>query len=518
MSRCWPSILSHLPEITATHHLGKPVPDSFSTKIQRKLASTVPPRPIVDLAFSSATEKLQQLCTDCSEATRFISLPIDPLEYQSFLCTFASRSPPPLCYSRAYLATILFHPDILDSGISLPLTDVKSLVFPASPILNPKNWTLSPPRNPLLPKPPRLQLALLIDEFVDRAGQPYLDFWVALGQNRCRLRRLLTHVIVAWDMLQIDAALVDADLMTTCQSMGIANEVLQNPLAAWVYTKKLWMMEKVILLGFEQDVYLPDEFAAMYYFLSVVAGKRRDVLQRCADFCPLRRAQLLKALPPQVHDLQEVEDMRPYIEAELQHAKGVSELASALFIFYNILLYLRLRPCPNRPTSAEALRYELRMKPFLALQPMEVPPFEDFQAAVQPYGPYNSPLPSLYTDLRNADSPLWTSVETALKNAKDAFAKVKKLGAGASKASGVEQAWAKDINSLLASCVALGVALVGVKREAQTAEAGYSVNFSMMIPKAGEGKRYAEGWVVGAVVEELGHCPFGEGGLPWALV
>jgi hypothetical protein len=502
MSRCWPSILSHIPEITATHHLGKPVPDSFSTKIQRKLASTVPPRPIVDLAFSSAIEKLQQLCTDCSEATRFVSLPTDPLEYQSFLWTFASRSPPPLCYSRAYLATILFHPDILDSGISLPLTDVKSLVFPASPILNPINWTLSPPRNPLLPKPPRLQLALLIDEFVDRAGQPYLDFWVALGQNRCRLRRLLTHVIVAWDMLQIDAALVDADLMATCQSMGLADEVLHNPLTAWVYTKKLWMMEKVILLGFEQDVYLPDEFAAMYYFLGVVAGKRRDVLQRCAEFCGLRGAQLLKARPPQVHDLQEVEDMRPYIEAELQHASGVSELATALFAFYNTLLYLRLIPCPHRPFSTEALRYELRMKPFLALQPIEVPPYEEFQVAVQPYGPYNSPLPALYTDVRNADSPLWTVMDTALKNAKDAFARMKKLGAAAGRAGGVEQAWAKDVNSLLASCVALGVAVAGVKRAAQTAEEGGKINVAVDIPKAGDGKRYAEGWVVGVVAQK----------------
>jgi hypothetical protein len=497
LSRYWPPVLANITNITSTHALGKTVPDSFSTKIQRKLASTVPPRPIVELAFKDALENLTQLCIDCEEATRFTDLPLDPLEYQAFLWIFASRSPPPLCYSRAYLATILFHPDVLNSGISLPLTDIKSLVFPASPILDPVNWTISPPRNMNLPKPPRLQLALLIDEFVDRAGQPYLDFWIALAQNRCRLRRLLTHVIVAWDMLQIDAALVDTDLMAACHDLGLGDEVLEDPLTAWVYVKKLWMIEKVVLLGFEQDIYLPDEFAGMYYFLSTIATKRKTLLQRCVDYLGERAMQLLSN--NQYQDAQDVDEMGPYIASELQQARGISEFASALFGFYTVLLYLRLIPCPKRPFSTETLRYELRMKPFLALQPIEVQPFEKFQATIQQYGPYTSPTSSFYTDLRDADSKLWTNIDSALKAAKDAFAKVKKYGATKSKAGGVEQAWGKEVNGLLASCVALGVAVAGIKVAAKDVEEGGKVDVGVEIPGIETGKRYAEGWVVGVV-------------------
>ena len=497
LSRYWPPVLASITNINDTHSLGKPVPDSFSTKIQRKLASTVPPRPIVELAFKDALQHLTQLCTDCEEATRFTDLPLDPLEYQSFLWTFSSRSPPPLCYSRAYLSTILFHPDILNSGVSLPLTDIRSLVFPDSPILDPVNWTVSPPRSVHLPKPPRLQLALLIDDFVDRVGQPYLDFWIALGQNRCRLRRLLIHVIAAWDILQIDAAIVDADLMTACQELGLADEVLDNPLTTWVYAKKLWMMEKVILLGFEQEVYLPDEYAAMYHFLSLIAAKRKDVLQRCEQHAGDRIAQLM--IHKKYLDAQEVEDMRPYIDSELHQTRGISEFANALYGFYTILLYLRLIPCPNRPFSTEALRYELRMKPFLALQPIEVLPFTDFQTSLQPYGPYTLPSSSLYTDLRNAESTLWTNIDTALKLARESFAKVKRYGAENSKAGGVQQAWGKDINGLLASCVALGVAVAGVKDAAREVEDGGTVGVGVEIPGAGVGKRYAEGWIVGVV-------------------
>ncbi|KAF2688921.1 amino-acid N-acetyltransferas-like protein subunit Mak10 [Lentithecium fluviatile CBS 122367] len=506
LSRYWAPILSSITTIKNTHALGTPVPSSFSTKIQRKLASTVPPRPIVDLAFADALAKLTQLCTDCEEATRFTTLPLDPLEYQAFLWTFASRDPTPLPYSRSYLSTILFDPATLNTSISLPLTDIRSLVFPSSPILDPLNWTLSPPRNPLLPKPPRLQLALLIDDFVDRAGQPYLDFWIALGQNRCRLRRMLTHVIIAWDFLQVDAALVDADLMATCQQLGVEPQVLDNPLTAWVYVKKLWMMEKVVLLGFEQDIYLPDEFAGMYYFLSVVAAKRAAELDRCEKHVGERTMQLIGA--SRYQDAQDVDDMGPYVDSELQQAKGVSEFAKALYRFYTILLYLGLIPHLKRPFSTEELRYELRMKPFLALQPVEVPLFAEFQAALQPYGSYSSPSSSasLQADLRDPDSALWTSIDAAIKAAKDAFARVKKYGSRKSKASGVEQAWGKEVNGLLASCVALGVGVAGVKDAVGKAEGDAdsgtgALGVKVEIPKVGEGKRYAEGWVVGKVVK-----------------
>ena len=81
---------------------------------------------------------------------------------------------------------------------------------------------------------------MLIDEFLDRSGQPYLDLWVALGQNRCRLRRMLTHVITAWDLLQADASLVDTDLAAAASELSLTDQMLEFSLSTWVYHKKLW--------------------------------------------------------------------------------------------------------------------------------------------------------------------------------------------------------------------------------------------------------------------------------------
>ena len=44
--------------------LRKPVEDAFSLKIQRRLASTVPPRPMVNIKFEDAIKYMTRFCQD----------------------------------------------------------------------------------------------------------------------------------------------------------------------------------------------------------------------------------------------------------------------------------------------------------------------------------------------------------------------------------------------------------------------------------------------------------------------
>ena len=62
----WTNVNSCIPRIKSSVGLGKPVPESFSVKIQRKLASTAPPRPIVQLSQETAFRHLENLCQDGS--------------------------------------------------------------------------------------------------------------------------------------------------------------------------------------------------------------------------------------------------------------------------------------------------------------------------------------------------------------------------------------------------------------------------------------------------------------------
>ena len=68
----WRTCSSHLPGLSQTAHLGTPVAVAFSAKIQRRLASSVPPRPVVDISFNDAMVFLESLCHHAEAAYRVL--------------------------------------------------------------------------------------------------------------------------------------------------------------------------------------------------------------------------------------------------------------------------------------------------------------------------------------------------------------------------------------------------------------------------------------------------------------
>ena len=64
----WEACNKLLPIFKETSNLGKPVESSFSVKMQRKLASTVPPRSIVVVNFDDAWKLLSEICQSGGDA------------------------------------------------------------------------------------------------------------------------------------------------------------------------------------------------------------------------------------------------------------------------------------------------------------------------------------------------------------------------------------------------------------------------------------------------------------------
>lgn len=60
----WDDLNGALPDSLVYHELAVAVPEAFSVKLQRKLASTVPPRPVVEIAFQTAYDHLERFCRD----------------------------------------------------------------------------------------------------------------------------------------------------------------------------------------------------------------------------------------------------------------------------------------------------------------------------------------------------------------------------------------------------------------------------------------------------------------------
>ena len=68
----WDECAKALPELLESRKYGVAVDNAFSSKIQRRLASTVPPRPIVNINFDDAYTHIEKLCKDGKDVARVL--------------------------------------------------------------------------------------------------------------------------------------------------------------------------------------------------------------------------------------------------------------------------------------------------------------------------------------------------------------------------------------------------------------------------------------------------------------
>jgi hypothetical protein len=244
-------------------------------------------------------------------------------------------------------------------------------------------------------------------------------------------------------------------------------------------------MTWIVQLGFELDVYLPDELAGMYWYLSLLAQSQSSVLNLIVPHL-LQTASRLRP-----NAARQVNITISYLETRIQETDATKALSDALFSLYTYLRYIDKIPDPaiKSPFYSPKQRYELRMKPFLEVTGCSVPPFEEFDEAMHPWGPYENPS----LDVNDINIDFFEEIATAVKDAKNGFATVKKMGHKAAMCEGVEGWWNKNISGLLASCVAVGIAVATVKGKAGKGEAS---SLTVEVLEGANSKRYHDWWVV----------------------
>lgn len=326
----WSSVPDLISAIRDSTSLGKLVPHAFSQKIQRRLTSTVPPRPIVELSFDEAMKLMNQLCDDCMAADGvFDCIPEGPEALRYFLLAFSARKPEPLPYARSCVSgALLNHHDYFWD--KLFKKDLELTVLPDSEVLDPANWTIETPLSASTPNL-RYEMAKLIDTYIQRALPDfggYMDFWKALSSNRCRLRRVLTHVVLGLDELQREGDDMDSILESYVEDV---ETIMEDGLFKWAYHQKLRVMEWIVQLGFELDIYLSDELAGMYWLLASISRQRSAVIQSIMSFVDRRIIQ---------HRIEDIDEGRTlnnlaraaeFCAAQMWQIRGTESLAEALY-------------------------------------------------------------------------------------------------------------------------------------------------------------------------------------------
>jgi hypothetical protein len=365
--------------------------------------------------------------------------------------------------------------------------DLSTVVLPCSRLLDRSNDVVEAPHDP------RFAMAHQMELFRQRAAQSFLDIFRAFCQNRCRVRRTLCHSIQDWETVHGDAEEIDQLLQVqleeepiVAQLHGVPSDPAYSlPLSSWAYLYKLRLMEWIVQLGFELEVYQPDELAGMYWYLSYLAKTRAQHVERIKAFT-VRSWNEHRARPQNNTPVKEIEFTRSlsYLRTTMLDAAVTWELADALSCLFTSLQRLGLIVPPPRPYSTDELRYNIRMKPFAPIGLPELPSFDAFtRATTQPESPTTN---------------LLDYAERAVAGAKKGFEVLKKLNEKESFSSNCHAKLVAATANRHKSAIAAGLAINLVQKAlAETPDGTKPTNLKVQISPPQE--RYHEWWIVPSI-------------------
>ncbi|KAL7624768.1 N-alpha-acetyltransferase, non-catalitic subunit [Parahypoxylon ruwenzoriense] len=512
----WIEMNGLIEHIKKQHPLGKPVPEAFSTKLQRRLASTMPPRPMVRPSFEECFGHFKRFFQDGTDIMDILKYS-EPQSLLTFISLFQARKPQPLVYIRTLVQSLLFKEMLVLGNYSIRQIldhDLSIVVLPCAPQIDPSCDHVE------VPTDPRHQTAAQMEIFRQRVAECYLDIFRIFCQNRCRARRMLCHSIQEWDLLQADVEETDQLLQVALDERPLTLEGgnislgFSLPLSSWAYLYKLRQMEWIVQLGFELEVYQTDELAGMYWYLNYLAKTRAQHGDRIKSFTmrSLNEARYgsddgsnsnaaKRPQRPQYTAAKEREYMTSlaYLRVMMLDAACTWEFADGLCCLYTALARLKLLKPPPRPYGSDALRYDLRMKPFRHIALPQLLTFDEFTRAVA------QPETSISGLLRYAES--------AVGGARKGYEALAKLPDTQAFAVNAHVRWAGNVRDCLRAAIAAGVALSTLQREIGKMGSGGAVNDDVFVDEGDskpklklrvdvppQGKGYHDCWIVPKLV------------------
>lgn len=380
-----------------------------------------------------------------------------------------------ILFSDQAVAGEVFHYDLL-------LTDISDLVLAGDPLVDPLSFTVE------VTSDPRHICSKLIQGFMEKAIEEYLNLYRMVCQNRCRIRRTFTQAIPILDALEQEAENVDNELKKYSATMrnkiehpkyGRLEEL--NPLQSWCYFNTLRILAWTVQLGFETEIYLPDELARMYRFLSILCIYRWKLIDHLMRFVNERKRTLLDSKRS-----SECAASHDFLRSLNLVAQVTQSVAEVLFKFYNLLTRVGVISPPKRDFADRLLLHEVRMKPYLCVRGDDIPDCESFDEDIEEQN--KTPI-----------SVTIESIDGDIKYAKSVLTELKKYTPEQAKYVGTEEEWKKEIKQTETTCVAIAVAVSQLKRIKEK----YGTDDLSQVVECSFEKKYHEWWVIPQLKERV---------------
>lgn len=355
-------LLPLIANMRSTRSLERPLEGAFSIKIQRRVASSVPPRPMVASPSDEAFAFIEHFVKQTTAALEMLNV-TNATDLHTALWTFMSQTPTPCVYIRSLAQSFLTLNDRMMGQCSLDdfvVADLRDLVLPASLLLD------SPIESPA---DPRFQIGVQMKQFVQKVAPAFQNQFRSFALNRSRVRRNLCQAAIEWDNIQADAEEVDSYLQTLAGEKPLpygpnSEPVHSYSLSSWVYHHKLSHLGLLIQMGFELDICASSEYVEMYWYLSHISGLHLSHLERISFF-------IAQAKPLPHWDLEdhrrESQKALSLLYRHFSQLKATDALASSLQRVFVVLMRHGLLNREGPTYASDGLRHEVRMRPFQQL-------------------------------------------------------------------------------------------------------------------------------------------------------
>lgn len=464
-----------------SHRLAQAIPEAFTDKVQRHLATSTPPRPMLQLTFTDSQKKWVKLFSDIDEADRLTDswARQSPACLQKAVWSFASRYPG--TYPRAIFQDLLFAGGTVREDIphfDLLLLDIRDLVLAGHTLVDADSFQVE------VPSDPRHRCSRIIETFMDKAYDEYLNFYRMVCQNRCRIRRTFTQAVPLLHELETTIAVeadreIDAIDPQKRLDTTFGQQVPLSPLACWSRWHKLKIMTETISLGFETDIYLDYEMGGMYWYLAQLSIGKRKLLQHIESFLVDRMSELVNTR--NVRASGECITSQDWIRCLREEVEVSFLLSETLSDLYALLSHTGLIKPASRPFAQAQLVHEARMKPYVAVTDPPLPTLQDFTASQ-----------TISRSLTDAVAKIESRVQTI----KAHLTTLNAFSPQAGKFVGTEAQWKVQIKQLVTTSVAIFVGASLLKRTLWTGDGAESLREKLEVSIPSPGKRYHDWWVV----------------------
>ncbi|KAL1920870.1 uncharacterized protein VTP21DRAFT_11505 [Calcarisporiella thermophila] len=432
---------------------------AFDSTIHRKLAAQAPPRPVTlhttEEAYEFLTCTLQRLVKICGV-----------VEYKScnslmnFFSYFASQKPYPCPFSRSKLNSI-FCPDQRIFN-TLPLSHL--LRDSISEFFDPPKAMFEISSD----KPEQLETTKLLADFLERASRPYADRFKIMCHNRARQRRILRKILPDFECCQEEAEQIDSNFQNTFQECGPVmlngSQLYPYYISSWFYHEKLRIMQEILYLGFELELYALHEYTMIYWYLDYILGVHLQHIERTANVLSLRpnTIKTLKKSKKKQKSMPTVSSHGNSPSPSLAYLRSIALMTSARQNLsrgiYKIIISLDQAGKLRRPSpdfDDESIRFLHRFRMFSMLSSPPPLSYQDYRKLIELDGADTKVLPEGI--LKSADHDF--------KDARAVLDNLNAMNAEATRTELCNEDFVNDVRSMTRTAIANNINLQQILSE-----------------------------------------------------